>query len=80
MTTISLPPNIANDFREPDEIVEILDSSGKLLGFFHPVGVATRGTFPKTPFSIEELQKLRQQKGGRPLIEILADLERSHPS
>ena len=52
------------------ESVELLDESGKTLGHFHP---APRRVQPLV--SEEELRRRVQQGGGRPLADILADLE-----
>jgi hypothetical protein len=52
------------------ESVELLDESGKTIGHFHP---APRRVEPRV--SEEELRRRMQQRGGRPLADIRADLE-----
>jgi len=59
-------------------LVEVCDDSGRLLGYFHPVGVPreSNGCSNLSPISDEDIEKCRTQRTGRPLSEILADLER----
>jgi hypothetical protein len=54
------------------ESVEILDESGKTLGHFHP---SPRPEASQSPFAREELERRRLQRTGRPLADILRDLE-----
>ena len=54
------------------ESVEIVDDSGRSLGHFHP---APREEANRSPFSREELEQRRLQRTGRPLADILRDLE-----
>ncbi len=49
--------------------VELFDASGQSLGWFHPYG------FYVPPFTDEELSE-SENEPGRPLADILADLER----
>jgi hypothetical protein len=58
--------------------VELCDESGRTIGYFRR---ATSGTQPsrqrvKSPFSEEEIERRRKEEGGRPLKDILADLNR----
>ena len=61
-----------------DELSEICDQSGQTLGYFYPT-VVTSGSENETlcPFSIEEIERRRKQRTGRPLREILENLDRS---
>ena len=54
------------------ESVELLDESGRTLGQFHPT---PRQEASRSPFSREEIERRRLQKTGRPLADILRDLE-----
>ena len=56
--------------------VELCDPSGRVVGWFQPA--VTPETFEglDPPFSEEELRQAEQEDGGRPLKDILADLER----
>ena len=54
--------------------VEFVDGSGKVLGHFMPATSAS--SFRLRPqVSDEELRRREEQGGGRPLADILADLE-----
>ena len=65
-------------FNNLDELLEICDQSGQTLGYFHPT-VVTSGSENETvsPFSIEEIERRRKQRTGRPLREILENLDQS---
>jgi len=57
--------------------VEFCDETGRTLGYFH--SVATPGELEELPASLisnEELERRRQEGGGRSLEAILADLEK----
>lgn len=58
--------------------VELCDESGRTLGYFHPVvpGIESRSHRTESPFPQEEIERRRQEQGGRPLKDILADLNR----
>lgn len=60
------------------EVVEICDESGRPLGRFHPIPepVDYKELIAQSPFSIEELERRRKQRTGRPLEEILRDLSK----
>lgn len=70
---------LAAKLNDLDRPVEICDSSGRTMGFYSPVhnGAASSERPLRSPHSIEELQKLRQQRTGRPLSEILKRLQDS---
>jgi hypothetical protein len=65
--------------RDFHEFVEICDQSGQTLGYFHPAvkpgDYAAAGI--ESPFSDEEIERRRQDFSGRPLAEILRDLQQS---
>ena len=65
-----------DDLQEP---VELCDESGRTLGYFHPkFGESkTRDREAGSPFTDAEIERRQQQRTGRPLKEILKDLERS---
>jgi hypothetical protein len=61
-----------------DCTLEICDPSGHTVGYFHPSpGRPQAKSSTRSPFSDEELQRRRHQRAGRPLAEILEQLERS---
>lgn len=58
-----------NDLQEP---LQFIDESGQPLGLFTPTASAT---VLKPQISEDEIQKRLAQGGGRPLADILRDLE-----
>jgi hypothetical protein len=58
------------------DLSEVCDESGRVLGYFHPVlpSEAAARAERRSPFTDEELQQRRQQRTGRPLAEILERL------
>jgi hypothetical protein len=59
-----------------DSVVEVCDESGRTIGYFHPVSHSSEAAV-RSPYSDEEIQRRQQQRTGRPLSEIMADLEKS---
>jgi hypothetical protein len=57
--------------------VEVCDESGKTLGYFHPLVRPTETLAVQSPFSLEELERRRQQRTGKPLAEILERWEKA---
>jgi hypothetical protein len=56
--------------------VELMDPAGKVLGVFVPHGLGKLPPGVKSPFSAEEMAERRKApKVGRPLVDILRDLE-----
>jgi hypothetical protein len=53
--------------------VELCDESGQTVGWFQPV--AARLHY-ECPLSDEQLDQIEKQGGGRPLDDVLADLEK----
>jgi hypothetical protein len=58
--------------------VELLDESGETLGYCLPAAEYNRLLYAsiKIPFTDKEIERRKQEKGGRSLAEILADLKR----
>jgi len=57
------------------ESLELCDENGRVLGYVTPAADKSLYNQVKSPLSEEELQKRMQEQGGRPLEEILRDLE-----
>jgi hypothetical protein len=59
------------------ETVEVCEPTGRVLGFFVPRDEYLKDLYAKarTAVTDEEIERLRQQTGGRSLKEILKDLE-----
>jgi hypothetical protein len=64
---------------DPSGVVEVCDQQGRTIGFFHAANDASTasGGRLRSPVSDEEIQRRRRQKRGRPLRDILDDLEQS---
>jgi hypothetical protein len=58
------------------EVVELCDQAGRLVGYFHPGPPRDANGNAIIPFSDEELQRRDQERGGRPLKDILDDLSK----
>jgi hypothetical protein len=60
------------------EMLEIRDQEGRVLGYFSPVLKQDRPLYAGAyvPVTDEEVQNLLKQPPGRPLADILADLEK----
>ena len=58
--------------------VEFCDEARRTLGVFHPANPPTETERLESPFSDEELERRAREPGGRPLEEILADLEKRY--
>lgn len=72
MTKIIVDATTLARLRSIRETVQLCDESGLPLGNFTPVLASNR----EPQISEEELTRRLQQGGGRPLADILADLER----
>lgn len=57
------------------EPVPIYDSVGNMLGIFSPVSPEIDYSKIVIPYTEEELEAARNEPGGRPLAEILRDLQ-----
>jgi hypothetical protein len=76
MDKLILDPALLAKLTTLDHGVELCDPSGRSIGWFQPVVTAETYEGLEPPFSEEELRRAEQEGGGRPLSEILADLER----
>jgi hypothetical protein len=69
-------PNLLSQLTTGVE-VELKDPTGKVLGVFVPHGLGKLPPGVKSPFSEEEMAERRKEpKVGRPLADILRDLEK----
>lgn len=59
-----------------NERLELCDESGRLLGYFNPVVDPSMYEGLDSPLCKEELDRRSREGGGRPLADILADLEK----
>ena len=56
------------------EPAELYDESGRILGYFTPAADRSLDDGPESPHTPEELLRRARQGGGRPLAQILKDL------
>jgi hypothetical protein len=54
---------------------ELTDSEGRIIGRFLPEGIGKLPPGVKSPFTEEEMAERRKDRSGRPLADILRDLE-----
>lgn len=71
MTQLMVDPTTLEQLRHAQTTVAVVDAAGKVVGHFVPATPAGR----EPTISKEELRRREQRGGGRPLAQILADLE-----
>ena len=54
--------------------VEVCDEGGQILGVFYQASAAPRLSGCRSPFTDEQIQEFRKEKGGRSLVDVLKDL------
>jgi hypothetical protein len=57
------------------DAAELCDDAGHVLGYFTPAVDRSVYEGVESPTSIDELLRRKQEGGGRPLVDILRDLE-----
>ncbi len=75
MSTLVLDESAANQLKSACECAQLRDEKGTLLGYFHPVATPENCDQYECPLSEEELDRRDREGGGRPLADILRDLE-----
>lgn len=81
MTTITVTPDLIERLGNLSEKIEFRDPQGRLVGEYYPASLSGKFVNPidGSPRTEEELRKLSeldlQELQGRPLKEILRDLE-----
>ena len=73
MPRLTVDPELQTKLTQSGEPVEIYDQSGRVIGYFEPLPPGRLKEL--SPFSDEELERRREQRTGRPLKDILKDLE-----
>jgi hypothetical protein len=78
MTRVSIDSSTLSKLQHAKDVVEVCDEAGKIMGYFYPFVEPPRDADGKLicPYTDEEIESLSQQKGGRPLSDILNDLSR----
>ena len=75
MNQIVIDESASKQLCDAHEPCAIFDPTGRKLGYFTPVLEPSEYDNLEPPFSDEELRAAANEKGGRTLSEILADLE-----
>ena len=80
MTAITIPASIKPLFGQVSEPVSVQDEQGNVLGFYTPMRQATKEDYARAEvlFTSEEIEEGRQSGPGRPLKDILTDLQRRY--
>ena len=73
MTKVILDPRTRAQFHDLKETLQFVDESGRLLGLFTP---NVDPALLEPQIDADEIQRRLKQGGGRPLEDILRDLER----
>jgi hypothetical protein len=75
MSIVISDPSLLAQLAQVSDPVEIRDPNGNFLGTFAPpYGKPPPGY--KSPFTDEQIEEFRKQPDGRPLADILRDLEK----
>lgn len=75
MTRITVDRETLSRLGPLDRPVEFCDETGHTLGFFKPLAEREADHDLQPQISRDEIERRKQEKGGRPLSEILRDLE-----
>jgi hypothetical protein len=81
MTTVIVDADLASKLLAASGYVVLCDPSGKRLGHFNPAEapIAPDAAKARSHFSDDEIEQFRSQKAeGRPLAEILNDLDETY--
>lgn len=74
MTKLTVDADLRAKLGNFQDLIEICDEKGRLVGFFHPVAASNQNN-TGSPITDEEIEVARQQRTGRPLTDILAELD-----
>ncbi len=77
MTQMILEPNLRSRFGQTDSEVELRDEQGQLVGYFVPPTLHRELilAWSRIHVSDDDLERARREPAGRPLVDILKDLE-----
>lgn len=73
MSIMIVDAAMAAKFDGADDVIRICATDGRVLGYFAPAKAKKLNLNP--PISEEELDRIEAQQEGRPLADILRDLE-----
>ncbi len=75
MSIVITDPNLLAQLRQALDFVELKDPDGNILGRFSAEGLGKLPPGVKSPFTPEEMAERRKIRTGRPLKDIIRDLE-----
>lgn len=78
MTIRVTDPNLVALLLQAEDVVELTDAEGRVLGTFAAENVGVPPPGVKSPFSEEEIAERRKQRTGRPIEDILKDLREKY--
>jgi hypothetical protein len=78
MTRITIDASTLGKFQGLGEYAEVCDQAGRIVGHFYPYVEPPRDPNGRiiSPISDEEMERRCEERTGRPLNEILADLQK----
>ena len=76
MTRITIDADTVAKLKDVRNMVELRDEAGRIVGHFLPGPPRDANGQIIVPFSEEELERRSQERGGRPLKDILSDLSK----
>jgi hypothetical protein len=76
MTKFVLDSETAQKLRDAAQCIQLCDPTGATIGYFRPEVDPELYRTIKEPFTKEQLDRARNDPSGRPLKEIMRDLER----
>ena len=78
MTRVTIDATTMAKLYGLNDLLELCDETGKTLGYFQPIVSPPRGPDGKiiSPISDEELERRSEHRTGRPLKDILNDLQK----
>ena len=75
MTRVTIDADVLAKLKGLDHVVELCDEAGQVVGLFTPMADRSLYENVEIPFTAEELDRFENEPGGRPLKDILTDLE-----
>lgn len=76
MIKLIVDAEIEAQLEESPELLEICNQSGRTIGYFQPT-LPPGSLRAMSPFSDEEIESRRKNRTGRPLRDILSDLDKA---
>jgi len=78
MTAITIPETILSQIKPGEQAVEVRDATGRTIGYFSPLATLDDYRDTRPAVSDDELDRRSRAGGGRPLTDILRDLQSDH--